>query len=112
MLPMLHFICLKITFSGSTGYNCQTLGLYSASTGGKNVSSDLVCAYWATIGVDREIGDARTHDDVLDNRARHRRVASRRRRYPHDSLLENRTISSRLPHFFNSGRDPDSLHLL
>jgi hypothetical protein len=30
----------------------------------KYVSLNLVCSYWANLGGDREIGDARAHDDL------------------------------------------------
>jgi uncharacterized membrane protein YeaQ/YmgE (transglycosylase-associated protein family) len=32
--------------------------------------------------------------------------------YPHVFAPDKRTISSRRPHFFHTGRDPGSLHLL
>ncbi len=57
------------------------------------------------------IGDARAHDDFLDNRARHHRIDHRRRGYPHVFAPDNRTISSRRPHFFYTGRDPGPLRL-
>ena len=49
---------------------------------------------------------------LLDDRARHHRIDYRRRRYPHVFAPDKRTISSRRPHFFHTGRDPGSLHLL
>jgi hypothetical protein len=63
-------------------------------------------------GVYREIGDARAYDDLLDDRARYRRFGHWRLRHPHVFAPEKRTISSRRPHFFHTGRDPGSLHLL
>src|ERR1022692_3578389 len=47
-----------------------------------------------------EIGDARAHDDLLDDRARHHRIDHRRRRYPHVFARGKPTISSRRHHFF------------
>src|SRR5216684_8910063 len=78
----------------------------------KYVSLNLVCSYWANLGRYREIGDARAHDDLLDDRARHHRRDNRRRRYTHVFAPDKRTISSRRPHFFHTGREPGSLHLL
>src|ERR1700693_671797 len=78
----------------------------------KYVSLNLVRSHRANLGGYREIGDARAYDDLLDDRARHHRVDHRRRRYPHVFPPDKRTISSRRPHFFDTGRDPDSLHLL
>ena len=46
----------------------------------KYVSLNLVYSYWANLGRYREIGDARAHDDLLDDRARHHRIDHRRRR--------------------------------
>src|SRR5216684_3630072 len=76
------------------------------------VSLNLVYSYWANLGGYREIGDARAYDDLLDDRARHHRIDHRRRRYPYAFAPDKRTISSRRPHFFHTGRNPDSLHLL
>src|SRR5208337_2548293 len=76
------------------------------------VSLDLVHPDWATLGVYREIGDARAHDDLLDDHARHHRIGHRRRRYPHVFASDEPAISSRWPDFFHPGRDPASLHLL
>src|ERR1700719_767656 len=78
----------------------------------KYVSPNLVYSHWANFGGYREIGDARAYDDLLDDRARHHRIDHRRGRYPHVFAPDKRTISSRRPHFFHTGRDPDSLHLL
>src|SRR5207245_6049230 len=64
---------------------------------------------WVDRGGYREISDARAHDDLLDNRARHHRVDHRRSGYPHVFAPGNRTISSRRPHFFHTWRDPGSL---
>ena len=58
----------------------------------------------------REIGDARAHDDFLDNRARHHRIDHRRRGYPL-VFAADRTISSRRNHFFHTWRDLASLRL-
>src|SRR5216683_880326 len=80
--------------------------------GEKYVSLNLVYSYRANLGGHREIGDARAHNDLLDDRARHHRIDHRRRRYSHVFAPDKRTISSRRPHFFHTGRDPDSLHLL
>ena len=57
-----------------------------------------------------EIGDARAHDDFLDDRARHHRIDHRRRGYPLVFAADG-TISSRRYHFFHAWRDPDPLHL-
>src|SRR6267154_6641457 len=79
----------------------------------KNYASlNLVHYCWIDRGDHREIGNARAHDDFLDNRARHHRIDHRRRRYPHVFAPDNRTISSRRPHFFHARRDPGPLHLL
>src|SRR5579863_6208358 len=64
------------------------------------------------LGGYREIGDARAHNDLLDDRARHHRIDHRRRRYAHVFAPDKRTISSRRTRFFHIGRDPGSLHLL
>src|SRR5580700_4797599 len=97
--------------------HCQTLGYSRGRSEGKRwkkkyVSLNLVYSYWANLGGYREIGDARAYNDLLDDRARHPRIDHRRRRYPHVFAADKRTISSRRPHFFHTGRDPDSLHLL
>ena len=78
----------------------------------RNVSPTLVFDYRATRRAYLEIGDARAHDPLLDNRARHRRIGPRRRHYSHGLAREKRTISSGWPDFFYTGRDPGSLHLL
>jgi hypothetical protein len=78
----------------------------------KYVSLNLVYSYWTNLGGYREIGDARAHNDVLDDRAWHHRIDHRRRPYPHVRTPDKRTISSRRTHFFHTGRDPGSLHLL
>src|ERR1700687_19824 len=78
----------------------------------KYVSPNLVYSHWANLGGYRKIGDAPAYDDLLDDRARHHRIDHRRRRYAHVFAPDKRTISSRRPHFFHTGRDPDSLHLL
>src|SRR5712692_4678030 len=78
----------------------------------KYVSLNLVHSYWANLGGYREIGDARAHNDLLDDRARHHRINHRWRRYPHVFEPYKRTISSRRPHFFHTWRDPGSLRLL
>src|SRR5579872_369716 len=78
----------------------------------KYVSLSLVHSYWTNLGDCREIGDARAHNDLLDDCARHHRIDHRRRRYPHVFAPDKRTISSRRPHFFHTGRDTGSLHLL
>src|SRR5712692_6368785 len=78
----------------------------------KYVSLNLVYSHWANLGGYREIGDARAHNDLLDDRARHHRIDHRRRRYPHVFAPDKRTISSRRPHFFHTWRDPGSLRLL
>src|ERR1044071_3649673 len=44
------------------------------------VSPNLVSTYRADCGLHREIGDARAHDDVLDDRAWHPRIDRGRRR--------------------------------
>src|SRR5258708_2032445 len=76
------------------------------------VSLNLVYSYWARLGGYREIGDARAYDDLLDDRARHPRFDHRRRRYPYVFAAGKRTISSRRLHFFHTGCNLDSLHLL
>src|ERR1700674_271275 len=78
----------------------------------KYVSLNLVYSHWANLGGYREIGDARAHNDLLDDRARHHRIDPGRRPYPHVFAPDKRTISSCRPHFFHTGRDPGSLHLL
>jgi Permease MlaE len=78
----------------------------------KYVSHNLVPSDWADRGVFREIGDARTHDDLLDDRARHHRIDPGRGRGPHVFAPDQRTLSSCRPHFFHTGRDTASLHLL
>src|ERR1017187_4278177 len=78
----------------------------------RNVSPTLVFDYRATRRTYLEIGDARAHDPLLDNGARHRRIGPRRRHYSHGFAREKRTISSGWPDFFYTGRDPGSLHLL
>ena len=75
------------------------------------VHFNLVHCCWVDRGRYREISDARAHDDFLDNRARHHRIDHRRGRYPHVFAPDNRTISSRRPHFFHTWRDPGSLRL-
>jgi hypothetical protein len=78
----------------------------------KNYDSlNLVHCCWVDRGGYREISDARTYDDFLDNRARHHRIDHRRRGYPHVFAPDNRTISSRRPHFFHTRRDPGPLRL-
>ena len=47
--------------------------------GKKYVSLNLVYFYWANLRGYREIGDARAHNDLLDDRARHHRINHRRR---------------------------------
>ena len=61
-------------------------------------------------GVIAKIGDARAHDDFLDDRARHNRIDHRRRGYS-PVFAADRTISSRRYHFFHTRRDPGSLRL-
>src|SRR4029077_10622395 len=74
-------------------------------------SLNLVHCCWVDRGDHREIGDARAHDDFLDNRARHHRVDHRRRGYPHVFGPDNRRIASSRPDFFHTWRDPGSLRL-
>src|ERR1019366_3104991 len=97
--------------------NCQTLGYTRRRSESKRwrkkyVSLNLVYSYWVNLGGYREIGDARAYNDLLDDRARHHRIDHRRLRYPHVFAPDKQTISSRRPHFFHTGRDPGSLHLL
>jgi hypothetical protein len=80
--------------------------------GGKRVSLNLVYFYWANLGGHCEIGDARAHNDLLDDHPRHHWINHRGRRYPHVFAPDKRTISSRRPDFFHTGRDPGPLHLL
>src|SRR5215471_1910662 len=76
----------------------------------KNYASlNLVHRCWIDRGDHREIGDARAHDALLDNRAWYHRVDHRRRRYPPVVSFDDRTISSRRPHFFHNWGDPGSL---
>ncbi len=96
--------------------NCETPGHTRQLSAGKQRrknydSLNLVHYCWVDRGRYREISDARTHDDFLDNRARHHRIDHRRRGYPHVFAPDNRTISSRRPHFFHTWRDPGSLRL-
>ncbi len=96
--------------------NCETPGHTQQLSAGKQRrknydSLNLVHCCWVDRGRDRKIGDARAHDDFLDNRARHHRIDYRRRRYPHVFAADDRTISSRRPHFFYTWRDLGSLHL-
>src|SRR5438132_8422260 len=96
--------------------NCETPGHTRQLSAGKRrrknyASLNLVHSRWVDRGRYREIGDARTYDDFVDNRARPRRLDHRRRVYPHVFAPDNRTISSRRPHFFHTRRDPGSLHL-
>src|ERR1017187_5863620 len=78
----------------------------------KYASLDLVHSHWADLGGYREIGDARSYNDLLDDCARHHRIDHRRRRYPHVFAPDKRTVPSCWPHFFHTGRDTGSLHLL
>jgi hypothetical protein len=78
----------------------------------KRVSFNLVYFDWATVGSYREIGDARAHDDLLDDYSRHHRINPWRCRYPHVFAPDKRTLPSGRPNFFHVGRDPGSLHLL
>jgi hypothetical protein len=78
----------------------------------KRVSLNLVYPHWANLGSNREVGDARAHNDLLDDRARYHWIDPRGRRYPHVFAPDKRTISSRRPDFFHTWRDPGSLHLL
>src|SRR5208283_2996967 len=79
---------------------------------GNYVSLDLVYAHWANLRVYREIGDARAYDDLLDDRARHHRIDSIRRRYAHIFAPHKRPLPSCRPDFFHAGRDAGSLSLL
>ena len=76
------------------------------------VSYTLVFDYRAARGAYLEISHARPYDSLLDNRSRHHRIGPRWRSYPHVFSPEERTISSSRPHFFYTGRHPDSLRLL
>jgi len=78
----------------------------------KRVSLNLVHSYWANFGGYREIGDARAHNDLLDDRSRHHRINPWGCRYPHVFPPGKRPISSRRLDIFHTGHDPDSLHLL
>ena len=51
--------------------------------GDKCVSLNLVSSHRASLGGYREIGDARAHNDLLDDRTRRHRFDHRRRSYPH-----------------------------
>ena len=77
------------------------------------VSYPLVPDYRALLaGLISEIGNVHVHMTLfLDNRARGHRIGPWRLRYPRDLSPEERTISSCRPHFFYTGRHPDSLHL-
>ena len=66
--------------------NCETPAHTRQLSAGKQRrenydSLNLVHSCWVDRGRYREIGDARTHDDFLDNRARHHRIDHRRRRF-------------------------------
>src|SRR6059058_3158521 len=100
----------KSLFNGeTTGHTRQ---LSAGKQRRKNYDSlNLVHYCWVDRGGYREISDARAHDDFLDNRARHHRIDHRRRGYPYVFAADNRTISSRRPHFFHTWRDPGSLRL-
>src|SRR6059058_1509184 len=96
--------------------NCETPGhtrqLSADKQRRKNYDSlNLVHCCWVDRGGYREICAARAHDDFLDNRAWHHRIDYRRRRDPHVFAPDNRTISSRRPHFFHTWRDPGTLPL-
>src|SRR6266498_5969515 len=96
--------------------NCETPGHTRQLSAGKQRrknydSFNLVHCCWVDRGGYREVCDARAHDDFLDNHARHHRIDHRRRGYPHVFAPHNRTISSRRPHFFYTGRDPGPLRL-
>ena len=54
-----------------------------ATAGGQYVSLTLVSPDWAHLGSYREIGDARAHNDLLDDRTRHHRINPWGCRYPH-----------------------------
>ncbi len=96
--------------------NCEKpaiLGLVLRTAAEENyVSLNLVHSCWVNRGGDREIGDARAHDDFLDDRARHHRVDHRWRCDSYVCAAGKRTISPCGSYFFNPGRDPGSLHLL
>jgi hypothetical protein len=78
----------------------------------KYVSLDLVSTHWTNLGVYREIGDARTYSDLLDDRPRHHRIDSIRRRCAYIFASRKRALPSRWPDFFHAGRDAGSLRLL
>ena len=108
------FELILLSFEKSL-FNYETPGHTRQLSAGKQRrnydSLNLVHCCWVDRGGHREIDDARAHDDFLDNRARHHRVDHRRGGYPHVFAPDNRTISSRRPHFFHTWRDPDSLRL-
>src|ERR1700676_4275419 len=97
--------------------NAKPLGYTRRRSAGKRwrkkyVSPHLVYRHWANLGGYREIGDARAHDDLLDDCARHHRIDSRRGHDPYVFAPCQPTIYSRRSHFFHTGSDPDSLRLL
>src|SRR5437899_12394327 len=109
-LTLFFFREKKVGELGTPGHTRQ---LSTGKRRRKNyVSLTLVHCCWVDRGRYREIGDARAHDDFLDNRARHHWIDHRRSRYPHLLPPFKRTISSRRSHFFHPRRDSDSLHLL
>src|SRR5208337_2750083 len=78
-------LCAKSTGRVQNLVNCQTLGYTRRRSEGKRwrkryVSLILVCSHWANLGCYREVGDARAHNDGLDDRARHHRIDPGRRR--------------------------------
>src|SRR5580693_4073790 len=78
----------------------------------KHVSLNLVRSYWANLGSYRERRHACAHNAFLDCRSWHHRRNHRRRRHPHVFAPDKRTISSRRPHFFHTGRNSGSVPLL
>jgi hypothetical protein len=115
-----HMICLTRKSSApqleKSLVNCEAPGHTRQLSAGKRrrknyASLNLVHCCWVDRRGYREIGDARAHDDFLDNRARHHRIDHRRRGYPHVLAPDKRTISSRRSHFFHTWRDSGSLRL-
>src|ERR1700674_4398931 len=97
--------------------SCKAVGYTRRRSEGKRWrkkygSLNLVCSHRVNLWGYREIGNACAYDDLLDDRARHHRIDHRWRRDPHVCAPQKRTISSRRPNFFHTGRDPDSLRLL
>ena len=97
--------------------HCQALGHSRRRSEGKRwrekyVSLNLVYFYWANLGV---IAKSVMHEHLTIFRTIVLGIIGSiigGRRYPHVFAPDKRTISSRRPHFFYTGRDPGSLYFL